>query len=92
MFVGEMTTLPHYSWLPMFMREFKRLSPDQQHAFLDAVRKYVIEPLLETLVTEQLPVGFAADEIEFFHALGFDNAQIATSTERMKSLPDTPDW
>lgn len=38
--------MPHYSWLPVFMQEFKRLSPEQQQAFLDAVRKYVIEPLL----------------------------------------------
>ena len=50
------------------------------------------EALLETLVTEQLPAGFAANETEFFHALGFDEAQIAESTERMKSLADTPDW
>ena len=47
---------------------------------------------LETLVSEQLPAGFAADETEFFHALGFDDAQIAESTERMKALPDTSDW
>ena len=50
------------------------------------------EALLETLVTEQLPTGFASDETEFFHALGFDDTQIAESDERMKSLPDTPDW
>jgi len=50
------------------------------------------EALLESLVTEQLPAGFARDEIEFFHALGFDDEQIAASTERMKFLPETPDW
>jgi len=38
--------MPHYSWLPMFMQEFKRLSPVQQQAFLDAVRRYIIDPLL----------------------------------------------
>ena len=32
------------------------------------------EALLETLVTEQLPAGFASDETGFFHALGFDDA------------------
>ena len=32
------------------------------------------EALLETLVTEQLPADFAADETGFFHALGFDDA------------------
>jgi hypothetical protein len=50
------------------------------------------EALLETLVTEQLPAGFASGETEFFHALGFDDAQIAESSERMKALPVTPDW
>ena len=55
-------------------------------------RETTPEALLETLVTEQLPAGFASDETEFFHALGFDDAQIAESTERMKSMPDTPDW
>lgn len=50
------------------------------------------EALLESLVTEQLPTGFAADESGFFQALGFDDEQIAQSTERMKLLPDTPDW
>ncbi|HEU4782496.1 MAG TPA: hypothetical protein VFS83_04065 [Ktedonobacterales bacterium] len=38
--------MPHYSWLPVFMHEFRQLSPEQQQAFLDAVRRYVIEPLL----------------------------------------------
>jgi hypothetical protein len=50
------------------------------------------EALLESLVTEQLPAGFARDETEFFHALGFDDAQIAASAERMKQLPEIPDW
>jgi hypothetical protein len=50
------------------------------------------EALLESLVSEQLPVGFARDETEFFHALGFDDAQIAESTERMKLLPEYPNW
>jgi|GEM_PF-2286081 hypothetical protein len=50
------------------------------------------EALLESLVIEQLPVGFARDETEFFHALGFDDSEIAASTERMKQLPDTPNW
>jgi hypothetical protein len=50
------------------------------------------EVLLESLVIEQLPAGFASGEAEFFHALGFDDAQISDSTERMKLLPDTPDW
>ena len=50
------------------------------------------EALLESLVIEQLPAGFASDEAGFFHALGFDDEQIAQSTERMKKLPDTPDW
>ena len=50
------------------------------------------EALLDSLVNEQLPSGFARDETEFFHALGFDDAQIAASTERMKLLPDQPDW
>jgi hypothetical protein len=49
-------------------------------------------PLLESLVIEQLPAGFASDEAGFFHALGFDDEQIAKSTERMKALPATPDW
>jgi hypothetical protein len=30
----------------MFMQEFKRLSAEQQQAFLDAVRRYIIAPLL----------------------------------------------
>lgn len=55
-------------------------------------RNVTPEALLEQLVEEQLPVGFASDETEFFHALGFDDAQIAASTERLKLLPDTPDW
>jgi hypothetical protein len=50
------------------------------------------EALLESLVSEQLPTGFARNETEFFHALGFDDTQIADSTERMSHLPDAPDW
>jgi hypothetical protein len=37
--------MPHYSWLPVFMQEFKGLSASQQQAFLDAVRRYIIDPL-----------------------------------------------
>ena len=50
------------------------------------------EALLESLVTEQLPAGFAHDETEFFRALGFTDQQIADSTEHMKQLPENPDW
>lgn len=50
------------------------------------------EALVESLVIEQLPAGFASAESGFFQALGFDDEQIAESTERMKALPDTPDW
>ncbi len=55
-------------------------------------REMTPEDLLETLVNEQLPAGYARDENEFFQALGFDATQIAESTERMKLLPETPDW
>lgn len=50
------------------------------------------EALLESLLSEQLPAGFANNETEFFHALGFDDAQIAKSSERIKLLPENPDW
>ena len=50
------------------------------------------EALLESLLNEQLPTGIARDEREFFHALGFDDTQIAASTERVKLLPEIPDW
>ena len=52
------------------------------------------EALLESLVVEQLPAGFASDEDGFFHALGFNDAQLAESTERMKGFPIRPigDW
>ena len=50
------------------------------------------EALLESLLNEQLPAGIARDETEFFHALGFDDAQIAESTERMNLLLEIPDW
>ena len=49
------------------------------------------EALLESLVIERLPAGYASGEAGFFHSLGFDDEQIAQSTERMKKLPDTPD-
>jgi len=55
-------------------------------------RETTAEALIESLITEQLPAGFAHDETEFFHALGFDDVQIAASTERLQLLPDTPDW
>jgi hypothetical protein len=55
-------------------------------------RQTTPEALLDSLVSEQLPAGFAHDEIEFFHALGFDDTQITESTERMKLLPEEPDW
>ena len=49
------------------------------------------EALLESLIA-QLPAGYAKDEEEFFHALGFDDSQIAEAKERAKLLPADPDW
>ena len=69
--------------------------PDHTYEVLKKVAQWRDTPpeeLLESLVIEQLPAGFALDESGFFQALGFDDEQIAKSTERMKSLPDTPGW
>jgi hypothetical protein len=68
---------------------------DQTYAVLQHIAQWrdtTPEALLESLITEQLPVGFARDEQEFFHALGFDDTQIAESTERIKLLPEIPTW
>jgi hypothetical protein len=68
---------------------------DQTYAILQQVAKWrdtTPEALLESLIAEQLPAGIARDETEFFHALGFNDQQIAESDERMKAMPDTPDW
>lgn len=37
--------MPHFSWLPIFMQEFRKLSPAQQQAFLQAVQKYIVQQL-----------------------------------------------
>ena len=37
--------MPHYSWLTIFMQEFKQLSADQQENFLAAVIRYIVDPL-----------------------------------------------
>ena len=36
--------MPYYSWLPVFMQEFNRLSVAQQDSFLKAVQRYIIGP------------------------------------------------
>jgi hypothetical protein len=37
--------MPHYSWLPIFMTEFNRLSRAQQRAFSAAVQRYIVAVL-----------------------------------------------
>jgi hypothetical protein len=37
--------MPFYSWLPIFMTEFNRLTRVQQKAFLAAVKQYIVNPL-----------------------------------------------
>jgi hypothetical protein len=43
-------------------------------------------------LAEQLPVGFAANEDAFYHAMGMDDAQIIIIKEQAELLPDDPQW
>lgn len=49
------------------------------------------EALIESLA-EQLPVGFAKDEDEFYRAMGMNDTQIAQIKADAQSLPDDPEW
>ena len=55
------------------------------------LRGTTAEALIESLA-EQLPIGFAANEDEFYRSMGMDDAHIAQIKKEAELLPDNPQW
>ena len=49
------------------------------------------EALIEQMI-DQLPVGFAENEDDFYRALGQTDEQIAQIKAEAQLLPDNPTW
>ena len=70
-----------------------QISDQKYQALLQAAqaRKVTPEALIEQMI-DQLPVGFAENEDDFYHALGQTDEQIAQIKAEAQLLPDNPMW
>ncbi len=69
------------------------ISDQKYQALLQAAhaRHVTPEALIEQMI-DQLPIGFADNEDDFYRALGQSDEQIAQIKSESQLLADTPNW